>query len=172
MTVKAIPIAPVILFASALALAYSPAAMAVTPPSLSGAYNLSLIEDCQATFSYSTDPNSQDVSTLNSVSNGGIGATVVAATFSAGGKLAVTGWVDQGDLFIISGIGKSHVMKDSSFKATTSFSNNATSFTLGSITLHATYGNIDNGNIAHYMAFIGLDSTSTGCYVHGTAVKP
>jgi hypothetical protein len=159
----------------AVALCANPAGAAAVPQ-LSGDYALQYIETCQATISTSKNQGTPDLSTVNTVDVGRLSGTIATATF-AGKPLTMTlsGWQDQGDLFILQNLGGNQMSEVTSSLVFT-VTHTASSITLTQQgeagakpqTFHAIYGDIVAG-VAHRVDFLGL--SKGGCYAFGSAVQ-
>jgi hypothetical protein len=122
-----------------------PALAAGTIPKVSGIYDISYVESCQAIISTTTGPSGG----VGSVNNGKLSDTVGTADFNpTTGMVTITGFQNIGDLLIIQNIG-GNAMTQSAVSDSWPYSNDASSvtFTIGGTptVFHATFGKIANG---------------------------
>ena len=145
---------------------------------ISGKYIVTINKLCQlnATYNFSTAGLGNNY--LNGINSNGSSfvQSMYQATFSSTkGSVTITGFDDGGDLEIFhltgsisSTLGNTITQAPSSNK--TSYSNTATTFTVGGEAYNAMYGQIDKKGIAHYVAFQGVFAGDSGqCTEQGIA---
>jgi hypothetical protein len=174
---------PLAALAAVTALSFAPPASATTV-TLNGTYSFVFFEDCQAEISTTTDSGTGDVSSLNTVNDGGLTGTIATAVFnSAKGTVTVKGWQDKGALLMVEGLSpKNEAMKDSALSKKFTFAATSDALTLTDtskggkvLDFNAVYGSVDGSGVAGSVAFVLTSMTPpsppalNGCTVHGLA---
>jgi hypothetical protein len=140
--------------------------IAASVPAISGKYLLTYIETCQATVSTTKDPSTGDVGSLNTVEPGQITHDTGLATVSSH-SLTTAGFEDKGSLLIVKGISGQTPMAESSWNQNVTFSNTASTVTIGGGQFHAWFSPASGA--AQSIIFSGL--SSKGCAATGTMIK-
>jgi len=134
-------------------------------PTVSGKYLLTYIETCQAEVSTTQDSKTGDVQSLNTVEPGKITHDTGLATVS-GSSLTTTGFEDKGSLLIVKGISGQTPMAEGSWNQNVTFSDTASTVTIGSQQFHAWFE--PTSGTAKAIVFSGL--SAKGCAATGTMI--
>jgi hypothetical protein len=146
---------------------------------ISGKYIITVTNFCQLTGTYNFSTAGLGQNYLNEIESNGSNfkQSLYQGTFNpTKGSVTVSGFDDGGDLeifhitgSIVATLGSTITQTSSSGKM--SYSNTATTFTIGGQVLNAMYGQIDKKGVAHYVTFQGVSAGDSGkeCTEQGTA---
>jgi hypothetical protein len=146
---------------------------------ISGKYIVTIDKLCQLTGTYNFSTAGLGNNYVNQIDSSGSSfvQSMYLATFSPSkGSVSVVGFDEGGDLEIFKMTGSvnatlGNTIAQAPSSSKTAYSNTATTFTIGSLTFNAMYGQLDKKGIAHYVAFQGVFAGDSGqeCTEQGTA---
>ena len=146
---------------------------------ISGKYVVTVTKLCQLTGTYNFSTaglGNNYVNEINSIGSN-FKQSLYQATFSPSkGSVTINGFDNGGDLEIFQVTGSISATLGSAItqvpnSAKNPYSNTATTFTIGTQSFNAMYGQVDKKGVAHYFAFQGVFANDSGqeCTEQGTA---
>ena len=146
---------------------------------ISGKYVVTVTKLCQLTGTYNFSTAGLGNNYVNEINSSGstFKQSLYQATFSPSkGSVTINGFDSGGDLEIFQITGSISATLGSAItqapnSAKNPYSNTATTFTIGTQSFNAMYGQVDKKGVAHYFAFQGVFAGDSGeeCTEQGTA---
>jgi hypothetical protein len=149
-----------IFVAAVAAIVFGTTSAALPAPILSGSYIITSRHHCQEVLVVDINKSGLvDSVNLGPGSNGDTQLLLTATFTPKKGKLAFTGFVDDGSNFLLQLTGsqqatQGEVLSEQPNNGSTTYSNTATTLTIGSSVYNAMYGQVDDNGIAHAIAFM------------------